>query len=344
MRQQVQPMSGIALKGGRPSDTGMAGVLRIAAVAMLALAAGALWLRAHDGDAPVPAGASQSLARASAADGGAGRSAPPEPSAPAAAVAPAGAVGASRIDPAALRLEFERAPDLYALAAALAPAARAGDPEALWISSRIHDYCAGYATSPAGYVRDTAVLDGLNLPGAVAMGRARDRVASRCGRFAPSDGLTVATILHQREEAAEAGHLAAEASLLAMGAPLDDSPEYKRDLVERVRSSGDAEAYSALSPGMGVAASGDRAFSDTVAGTQFAEIAWQIAACRNGLDCGPGSAIMTQYCANGGICSRDPEQDFQSFVYDAAIPRQGAEQVDGMVETLLQGVSERVER
>jgi len=40
---------------------------------------------------------------------------------------------------------------------------------------------------------------------------------------------------------------------------------------------------------------------------------------------------MTSYCANGGICSQGASQDFATFELDAAIPRQGARQVDDMV-------------
>jgi hypothetical protein len=44
---------------------------------------------------------------------------------------------------------------------------------------------------------------------------------------------------------------------------------------------------------------------------------------------------MTQYCANGGICSRDPSQDFERFVFDAAIPRQSADVINEMVDSLM---------
>nr|WP_024889175.1 hypothetical protein [Luteimonas huabeiensis] len=343
-------MGGIALKGGRASDAGMTGMVRIAAVAVLALAGAAVWLRVQAlGDtgaarlAPAPVAA---VAEAPAA------TASPAPPATAAAAPDApGEVAARRrlAMPAAgrseaLRQAFERDPDLHALSRVLAPAAQAGDPEALWTLSRIHDYCAGFAASPAGYARDSALLDGLGVPGATAMSRSRGRVAQRCQGFAATDAITVSSILRQRQAAAEAGHLAAEASLLAMGAPLEDSPAYRRDLARRVRDSGDPDAISALSSGMGVAASGDRAYDGLVAGTQFAELAWRIAGCRAGLDCGPDSALMTTYCADGGICSQDPAQDFESFVYDAAVPRQGAEVVGRMVDALLQGGSERTER
>ncbi|MEE7567266.1 hypothetical protein HH297_13110, partial [Xanthomonas sp. Kuri4-3] len=84
-------------------------------------------------------------------------------------------------------------------------------------------------------------------------------------------------------------------------------------------------------------ASGDDALQGYVAGDQFAELAWQLAACRLGLACGAQSALMTSYCANGGICSQDDSQDFVSFVFDAAVPRQGAGKMDEMVKTLVNG-------
>lgn len=338
-------MDAHAFNRGRTPGAGMTGTMRIAILATLALLAGAAWLRVHEG-VSIPALAVDrgvSVVGLSPEAAPVARAAAPPPESSETAAAPPPSRPAARMpiatDAAALRDAFERAPDLYGLSIQLAPAVAMGEPEALWVNSRIQDYCAGFAASPAGYAQDTLLLDELGIPGATAMSQARSRVAQRCGRFSPTDGITVTTILHQRQEAAEAGHLAAEASLAGMGAPLEDTPEYRRDLVERVQRSGDPDAYSALSPGMGIAASGQREMSDQVAGSQFAEFAWQIAACRQGLPCGPGSALMTQYCANGGICSRDPAQDFQSFVYDAAIPRQGAEHVDAMVETLMQGPS-----
>ena len=122
-----------------------------------------------------------------------------------------------------------------------------------------------------------------------------------------------------------------------MGAPLQDDMDYRRGLVERVQASRDPDAFVALSPAMGVAASGDVALVDTVAGTQASELAWQLAACDLGLDCSANGALMTEYCANGGICARDARQDFSSFVRDAAVPRQGAEEIDRMKKTLVEG-------
>jgi len=236
------------------------------------------------------------------------------------------------------RAGFDAEQDLYRYAQHLSAAADAGDAEASWMLSRVQDYCAAYAQDPAGYAADSNALAGQRMPGAATMFDARQRLQARCAGFVPRDALTAANILAQRTDAARAGNLAAEASLLSLGRPLQASAEYRRDLVQRVLSSRDPEAYLALSGAMGATASGDDAYRGYVAGDQYAQLAWQLAACRLGLACDAGSNLMTSYCANGGICSSDARQDFPSFVLDAAVPRQSADKMDEMVNTLISGM------
>jgi hypothetical protein len=233
------------------------------------------------------------------------------------------------------RAEFEAANDLYAYARGLAARERAGDPEALWLVSRVHEYCMGFAMDPAGYVGDTHAIAQLRLPNTPTLVAARERVSRRCSRFVPSDNLSPTFVVAKRKTAAQAGSVAAEASLLAMGRPLADSDSYKKDLVRRVRTSRDPDAYVAVSPAMGVAASEDADTFGDVSGTLLSELAWIVAACKLGQECGPDSTLMTTYCAHGGICSRDSSQDFSTFVLDAGVPRQGADKLEEMVDGLL---------
>lgn len=248
---------------------------------------------------------------------------------------PRTSVSALQALPTDRRAALERSPDLYRSAQQLSAAVAQGDADASWLLSRIYDYCAGYAMDPAGFAADTRAIDAARLPTSARMVAARARVGRRCAGFVPGDGLTRQAIVAQRVQAARGGNLAAEAALLALGQPLQPSPDYKRELVERVRASGDPDAYMALAPAMGLAASGDDSLDERIAGTAFTELAWQLAACRLGLDCGPDSELMTRYCANGGICSQDPTQDFSSFVYDAAVPRQGTDTMNDMVNRLV---------
>ncbi|MCD9088326.1 hypothetical protein [Stenotrophomonas sp. SY1] len=236
--------------------------------------------------------------------------------------------------PLDLRAAFESGRDLFSYARQLRAAAAAGDAEAAWIVSRIYDYCGVYAMDPQGYALDSGTLASMGLKDVPGLVAARERVGSSCIGFTAADGLGSALILQQRHDAAVAGNLAAEAALLAMGEPLRKDAAYRRDLVERVLHSQDPEAFLAISAAMGVAAAGDDAYRGFVAGDQFSQLAWQLAACKLGLACGPDSSLMTGYCANGGICSRDPDQDFESFVYDAAVSRQGIERMNQLVDSL----------
>lgn len=232
------------------------------------------------------------------------------------------------------RRELDTADDLFEYAQRLAPAMRAGDPEATWRMSRIADYCAAYASDPAGFARDTRTFSDLAPALSAALTAARERVGDRCRRFSPSDGLSPAFAQRLRLDAARAGSLVAEAELLATGQPLSAGERYARDLGERLRRAADPDATGALA-----SASGDNisllAFVEPQVAPQFRELVWQLAACRMGMDCGPESALMTSYCVNGGICSRTPGQGFEAFVYDAAVPRQSADLVRDAVAALV---------
>ncbi|KRG78773.1 hypothetical protein ABB30_03160 [Stenotrophomonas ginsengisoli] len=224
--------------------------------------------------------------------------------------------------------------NLYDYARQLQYAVAAGDAQAGWTLSRIHDYCGQYLQDPQGYALDDRLLATAGGGPLQALVAARSRLGQRCHGFAPADQPGHAGIVLQRRRAAQAGHLAAEAALLAMGQPLSDDDDYRRQLVERVIQSQDPEAFLALSPAMGAVAAGDAALHDAVAGTQFTQLAWQVAACRLGMACGPDSVLMSSYCANAGICSRKPDQDFESFVFDAAVPPQGVEKMNQLINQL----------
>lgn len=236
--------------------------------------------------------------------------------------------------PLDLRAALENAPDLFGYAQQLQRAGGAGNAEATWLLSRIYDYCTSYALDPSAYALDNQTLAGLGLTASPGLVAARERVGRRCTGFTPADGLGRVLTLTQRKQAAADGSLAAEASLLAAGEPLREDAAYRRALVERVVESQDPEAYLALSPAMGASAASDDAYRGLVAGDQFSQLAWQLAACELGLACGPNSVLMNSYCANGGVCSRDSAQDFVSFVFDAAVPRQGVEKMNELVNRL----------
>lgn len=262
---------------------------------------------------------------------------------------------------AALRQEFETSRDLFSYAQRLAPQVRRGEADALWLLSKVVDYCSEYANNRAGYARDTEVMARLRVP--ASMLRARARIAERCARFSQADGLLPAVVWQLRVHAAEQGSVAAEAALAAKGEPVKSKSGYVRDLAERVVESQDPDAYRAMSTAVAngsvqtdevldarttaakavadapqpreASSNGIPLQQESSSTPQLDALAWQLAACRLGGQCGADSTLMTSYCVNGGICSQRPDQDFETFVYDAAIPRQGADVVRRMVDALV---------
>lgn len=223
----------------------------------------------------------------------------------------------------------EQSQDLYGLALQLRARADGGDSQAAWVLGRVQEFCAGYAGDPQRYTLETVhSTDAVRL--------ARGRVQHRCGGFAPVDRLERDSVLLQRRAAAEQGSLAAEASLLGLGQPLFTDALYRRDLVERVIESGDAEAFYALAPAMGQRAAGDAALKHLVAGDADAELAWRVAACQLGKACGPGSMVMDSYCANGGICSSRADDGFVAFVNEALSAGEPRARLHAMIQKLLQ--------
>ncbi|TDK22768.1 hypothetical protein E2F46_13170 [Luteimonas aestuarii] len=233
-----------------------------------------------------------------------------------------------------MRTAFNASRDLYRYAQALAPAVHAGDADATWLMARVVDTCAVYATDPAAYARDSRLLQDMGLDAGAALRAARDHVASRCGRFVAGDDFSLARTTQLRRDAAQAGSLAAEAELLAAGQPLEAGEDYAQELLERVHASFDGEAYSAIAPAVGGLSTASL-FGQRDVAPQYRELVWHLAACRLGMDCGPDSPLMTSYCVNGGICSRDRAQGFEEFAYDAAVPRQSADVVRRAVDALV---------
>lgn len=234
-----------------------------------------------------------------------------------------------------IRAQFERADDLRSYVDDLAAKAAAGDPDAAWMISRVYDYCASYSVNPSSYARDSETMAVASASTELSLRMHRNRVATRCRGFSRKDGLNQALIVESRRFAAKAGSLPAEAALFAARDPLYAGPAYEKALVERIRYSRDPEAYLAISEAMGLSANDKRWDIEGLYGVPHADLAWQLAACQLGLDCGPRSSLMTMYCANAGICSSNADQDFHSFVFDAAVPRQGADRIQEMVRLIL---------
>jgi len=140
-------------------------------------------------------------------------------------------------------------------------------------------------------------------------------------------------ILETLRTSASQGNIAAEATLFSHEDVEALDPVYVRELAARVLASRNPEAYLAISSGMGTRTSGLPLDPESVAGTEYATLAWQVAACRLGLDCSANAPIVTQYCANGGVCGSF--SSLNNLIFDGLVPRSDADIVRGMSTELV---------
>ena len=246
--------------------------------------------------------------------------------------------------PLPLSQRFEQSRDLRAFVADLRSAYDAGDPDARWWTYRTYEYCKGYTTNPAYFTRDTERTEGFAPEVATAWKASRERLAAKCSGFQPSEVASIAALAKMLADANEAGSVAAAAQLFAnqqvlLAAQIGGdnkgafSESEARKLIERVAQSGDPQAFLSISSAMGMPSLGRDRPSNEVSGSEEAMYAWQLAACKRGLDCSAQGALMTQYCANGGICG--PYNDLRGLIFDGLVPRGEAARIEKLINQVL---------
>lgn len=199
---------------------------------------------------------------------------------------------------------FETSNDLYGLFQELHGLADANDPQAIVALADIEDECRAFVLSGGIDGRmtipelaakkkpvDRGFVDGL-----------RQRTQSRCGRFNKSDFPTSEQERESLKLAAKNGSMAAQAELLSsLGPSSKDIPdEAFADSVHQILSSGEADAIFRLSGAMLI--DGREKVLDVPSGSPVAAAAYEIAACRLGVDCGTNSRILANVCFNTGSC------------------------------------------
>lgn len=239
--------------------------------------------------------------------------------------------GKTAISPSMRGSNGPAAPDIHAEVMQFRSRAASGDAEAAAQLAAAYDQCATFSASPADYARTTETFAALiSDPGKRGIYEAhRSFVSEACRGFAQSGTrISPADVVKAVKAAAQMGSLAAEAELYGRQLLKSDQSDYESLLLERVLESNDPEAMLALSSSMGVGA--DVKFGDRYAGTQAHTYAWQLAACRRGLDCGPRSRLVTGYCVNGGICGGS----FEQLLRNQLLPRDEYERVNRLAHII----------
>ncbi|WP_162455113.1 hypothetical protein [Pseudoxanthomonas kalamensis] len=196
------------------------------------------------------------------------------------------------------------------------------DPRSQWKISKIIDYCRAYVSNPAGFSSDTdKLIETARQDYVSSLKLARDRVAGRCRELSenyPAEDFTYLSSMVLKTRAAKQGDLAAQASLLSSQAPISTDSQYIKNLIDDVINSKDPDAYLELSDAMGFQSVGKPEAYGKFSGGEEYTYAWQLAACRLGLDCSKTGDLMTKYCVNGGICM--PYSNFEEMLFRGLLP------------------------
>lgn len=211
--------------------------------------------------------------------------------------------------------------------------AEQGNAEAQWQLSQMYDYCLLYNLKPQ------ATLDGFeyaakkSLKAKRNVEQIRKALVERCatvdeGRVIPGEAVKL-----WLEQSAKNGVLAAklrQATLVQ-----ESNSETLLGYVDAVkRSKSPREVFE-----MGTLARliephwKEEKTADAFSDGKYAQYAWEIAACRSGLDCSQASNIMYWMCYQGG-CGYD---NYEQFIMNTQITPAGRDQLEETIRVIQEG-------
>lgn len=196
-------------------------------------------------------------------------------------------------------------------------AALRGDARAQRLLSELYGMCLSYSLSPARYLQTLAGLAAAEPQSAAYIDGMKARRARVCAGV--DGGAPIPNEAHQLwlEQAAAAGDAAAIIRLKSRSPELLDADGY-RDMIDLAIGSHEPAALFELGSLLARApADASLGNYEGLAGP-VASHAMELAACRRGLDCRAGSAIMDSLCENTGACWYP---DYESFVFAELVPR-----------------------
>ncbi|MBS0457282.1 MAG: hypothetical protein JSS44_08145 [Proteobacteria bacterium] len=269
--------------------------LGFAAVAALAIGGGAFyWWRTHHEPASLPITANTSSADLASPVGENNENSPTQ-----AAHVGIATSGSHVLTP---RQRFEQSHDLFALVQSSRAAADGGDATAKTIIADAMYECIS-ATLPTNSRHVGVFLAEKRQPELKSVIDAKLAVDSaRCGRFTKDDIGSLGAVLAQYADAAKLGSAKALAMQLTYGNLATIPDQDLASDVQKIITSGDPDAIGALSNLMGLRAEGRASTFGSYSGSVTDQYAWQLAACRMGMDCGANSALLRGYCLSGGMC------------------------------------------
>ncbi len=251
---------------------------------------------------------------------------------PSASPPPASAATPKPVQPASLGVSHEAttSPNLFHQYRTLKQRADAGDAVAQRLVAQIFVDCAYIYDHPLKFTALQLSDIPANSPESMSIDAHR-ALQQNCAQVEGGARVTLEDAQHWYEKAAENGDLAAWAIVNMLRHPPLSADEAKR-FFDDVIASKDPVAVFAYGNVMGgpVTENLGEGYGPLV--SNATSLAWMLAACRMGMDCGPESPLVTNYCLHHHVCGKgDYEQAMKSEMESEA----DREALDRQIEAVL---------
>ena len=208
--------------------------------------------------------------------------------------------------------------------------AEQGDAEAQWQVSQMYDYCLMYNLKPQATLSGFDDIAKLRSQNKKHIDRIKRELVERCATVDGGQPIPGEAVKLWLEESAKQGVLAAKLRQATLAQEGD--PQKLLSYVDDVkRSKSPREVFE-----MGTLArliephwkeeKTAAAFSDG----KYAQYAWELAACRSGLDCSQSSMLMYWACYQGG-CAYD---NYEQYVLNTHITPAGRGQLEESIRII----------
>lgn len=207
--------------------------------------------------------------------------------------------------------------------------AESGDPEAQWYLSEMYGYCFSYNLKPGAALAHWDQIASIKPQAKENIERIKKQIAERCATVDQGKPIPPEAMSLWLEQSAKQGYFQARLRSATMTA--DIKPEELRSLVGEIKGQSPQAVFEMGALARKIEPSWDDA--ETMAAFSkgnYAQYAWEIAACRSGLDCSQSSSLMYWMCQQGACAY----QNYEQYVFAELVPPAGREQLEKTIRLI----------
>ncbi len=215
--------------------------------------------------------------------------------------------------------------------------AEQGDAEAQWMLSQMYDYCLSYSLNQPGTLKGIDQLVELKRTQKAGFERIKKELVERCATVDDGKPIPTEAVTLWVKQSAEQGYMTAKFRNAVLSQEAD--PKTLLSYVDAIDKTSAPQAVFE----MGTLARliepnwKDKETAAAFSSGKYAKYAWELAACRSGLDCSQSSSVMYWVCFQGGCGYDNYEQYVMSELVTPAGKKQLEESIRMIQENFLNG-------